>query len=949
MVTRDPGPRYRGRDAEIRVLGGAMEEAASGRLTGVIVEGEAGIGKSRLLSEALAAARDRGYQSASGRAEELERTRPFGVLVDAFDCSASSSDPRRTAIAGLLATHAGDGGAVTVTSDPGLQFQAVDAFVDLVEAEALRRPLVIGVDDLQWADPSTLLTLDALARRLAYVPVAIIGCMRPAPRVGELERMIDTLLAAGAHPLRLGQLGEQAMTDLVAEIVRAQPGPRLLAEVSGAGGNPLFVTELVSALVEEGAIEIADGQAEVAEAILPPSLRLTILRRLSFLSGDTLDLLGSASILGSSFTLTELSTVTTRPAFDLAPALEEAFTARVLTDDGDRVRFRHDLIRDAVYEDLPPSLRVGLHREAGQRLARSNGSAVRVAEHFARAAERGDAEAIAWLTRAGREAASTSPDIAADLLQRAIGLTYSSDADRDALLAERAGILMWAGRIAEAEATCRSLLNRPHDPAVDASAQLCLGRCLLTAGRMQEALRELELVRRSPTATDVQKAASWGWASIAYMTLGHLYDAAAAAEQARSAAIRAGDDAMSSMTLTVLALIKEFRALFHDALEMSDEGVRRADGSSQRQGHRYPHHLVRAQILLGLDRFADARAALETGMRVSEELGVRWPLAAYHTILAAERFAGGEWDDAISAFEAGLELTDETGERNNLVLGHSVLSLIALHRNDLERAAQAASAAGREFAGSGPGYRGHWSQWVRALLLEADGDTAQAFATLAEGWDRCASSGLAIEYPGLGPDLVRLALAAGEHTRADQVTSAVAAVAASNDVPSLTGAALRCQGLLHTDPDTLRAAVDSYSQSPRPLELALVCEDAGTVLGRTGDLDAAIPLLDRALEIYAQLDAARDIARSRSVLRELGVRRGRRGTRNRPRMGWDSLTPTERNVTDLVAEGLSNPQIGDRLFVSRRTVQTHLAHVFRKLQMSSRTELAAAVTHRSES
>lgn len=363
----------------MRVLGGAMEEAASGRLTGVIVEGEAGIGKSRLLSEALAAARDRGHQVASGRAEELERTRPFGVLVDAFECSASSSDPRRAAISGLLATHAGDGDALTVTSDPGLQFQAVDAFVDLVEAEALRRPLVIGVDDLQWADPSTLVVLDALARRLAYVPVAFIGCMRPAPRVDELDRMVDTLAAAGAHRLPLGRLEEQAVTNLVAEVVGAEPGPGLLAEVSGAGGNPLFLTELVSALVEEGAIDIVDGQAEVAEMILPPSLRLTILRRLSFLSGDTLDLLRSASILGSSFTLTELSTVTTRPAFDLASMLEEAFTARVLIDDDDRVRFRHDLIHDAVYEDLPHSVRVGLHREAGQRLARSSASAARVA------------------------------------------------------------------------------------------------------------------------------------------------------------------------------------------------------------------------------------------------------------------------------------------------------------------------------------------------------------------------------------------------------------------------------------------------------------------------------------------------------------------------------------------------------------------------------------------
>lgn len=191
-----------------------------GRLTSVIVEGEAGIGKSRLLSEGLVAARDRGFQIASGRAEELERTRPFGLLVDAFDCSTSSPDPRRVAIAQLLALHDGERGPVTVTSDPGLEFQVVDRFVDLTEELALQEPLVLGVDDLQWADPSILSTLDALSRRLAYVPVAIIACMRPAPRVEQLERMVDSLMRVGTGLLALGPNGLGGITSDSAEVGR---------------------------------------------------------------------------------------------------------------------------------------------------------------------------------------------------------------------------------------------------------------------------------------------------------------------------------------------------------------------------------------------------------------------------------------------------------------------------------------------------------------------------------------------------------------------------------------------------------------------------------------------------------------------------------------------------------------------------------------------------------
>lgn len=251
-------PRLVGRDAEIRALGEALDRVSSGHPTIVLVEGEAGIGKTRLLEHALAEARARGMQVVAGRAEELERTRPFGLLAATFGCATSSPDPRLAGIGALLATHgSGDRGPITVTSDPGLLFRTVDAFTDLVDELALAGPLVIGVDDLQWADPSSLLTLGAVGRRLAYVPVAVIGCLRPAPRAAELERLAGALEAAGARHLALSPLRDDAVHDLVADTVAAEPGPGLLAEVSGAAGNPLFITELIGAIIQEGAIKTA--------------------------------------------------------------------------------------------------------------------------------------------------------------------------------------------------------------------------------------------------------------------------------------------------------------------------------------------------------------------------------------------------------------------------------------------------------------------------------------------------------------------------------------------------------------------------------------------------------------------------------------------------------------------------------------------------------------------
>ncbi len=946
MGTVAPLPSIRGRAAEVAALGEAMDRVASGRPAAVLIEGEPGIGKTRLLDDALEDARGRGMQVAAGRAGELEQTRPFGVVAGAFGCAVSSPDPRRAAIGGLLSVGGGgQRGPITVTSDPGLRFRAVDAFVDLAEELALAGPLVVGVDDLQWADPSSLLTLAALSRRLTDLPVALIGCFRPSSRAAELDRLAAALEAAGGRHLHLHGLSRQAVKELVAEAVAAVPGQLLLAGISGAAGNPLFVTELLGALAQEGAIETSDGRAEVAALALPPSLRLTILRRISFLPGDTLQALRSASILGSSFTLTDLAAVAGRSAIELSVALAEAVGTQVIEDDGSRLRFRHDLIREAIYEDLPGSVCRALHREAGQRLAASGAPILQVAEQFARGAGKGDAEAIGWLTRAAREAAPTSPDAAADLLDRAARLMNPADPGRDRLLAERASGLIWAGRVAPAEDVCRALLDRDHDQEAEGPARICLGHALLAGGRPQAGLQELERAGKSAVLTSAERAGALGWASVARRWLGDLDGSAATAEKARSAAAVAGDHLITAIAMASLAAVSELRGRLQDALQIIDDAVRLADQSPGRQGHRYPLHAGRGFILVELDRLEEARSALDTDRRISEQLGLGWHLPSYQMVRTAERFTAGQWDDAIAEVEASFELADETGQAFGLILGRSVLSMISLHRNDLSRAEEAAAAAMGQLAETGTRYRTQWALWAHALILEAGGKTADAHATLAGCWDQCAQQGLTLEYRMLGADLVRLALACGDRGRARDAAAAVAELADENpEVPSLTGAALRCRGLAEDDAEILHAAAVAYAHAPRPLELALASEDAGTAFARQGKTDQALSLCYQAIEIYERLGAARDLARAEAVLRAAGIRRGRRGARARPQAGWHSLTPTEHTIATLVAEGLSNPQIGGRLYISPRTVQTHLAHMFAKLDIASRAQLAAVVT-----
>ena len=209
--------------------------------------------------------------SSRHEARSSKRTRPFGVVAEALGCRESSADPELAKVGRLLSSHVrSDGGPVTVTSDPGLQFRVVDAFVDLVEALAIRGPVVIGIDDLQWADPSSLMTLGAWSRRLAHLPVALIGCLRPAPRTPQLQRLLDALTGDRAGRIGLGPLGDDAVAALVAEAVDAPPSARLLSEIGGAGGNPFFITELLAAISEEGSLVALDGLADVTHVTAAP-------------------------------------------------------------------------------------------------------------------------------------------------------------------------------------------------------------------------------------------------------------------------------------------------------------------------------------------------------------------------------------------------------------------------------------------------------------------------------------------------------------------------------------------------------------------------------------------------------------------------------------------------------------------------------------------------------
>jgi DNA-binding CsgD family transcriptional regulator len=938
-----------GRSTELETLRSAVLQAARGAGQMLVVTGEAGIGKTRLVVEGLRAGSRLGVQVFQGAAVELERRWPFGAIADCLAIRGSAAQGRRAAIARLLREEApqGDGGS-WFGDTPSTEFRVVEALVDLVEELSARGPVALAVEDLQWADPSTLLVLHRLGRRIGRLPVLLVCTARPVPRSAELAACLAGLRANGATELALGPLDQAAVAELVEELVGAAPGPGLLRQVAGAGGNPLWVTELVAALRREGSITQMNGTAELTAVGIPPSLPLTILHRLSFLTPSTLEVLRVASILGTAFAVTDLSRVLGRPTAGLLDAVDEAMAGHILDRRGVELAFRHDLIREALYHDLPAAVRRGLHLDAAHALAEAGAPPERVAEHLVRGASPGDTQAVAWLRQAARRAAPRAPAVAVDLLQRALEFSPLTDPNRDALLAEQAVSLVWSGRLVDAEAVCGEMLGRAHDAALDGTLRLCLVQALVGRGRLEEALREAAAATASPTLSGVERARFQAFTAMAQTSSGQLQAAAQTAARAQAAAEQVGDDLAGAISLASLALVTHLGGDFTGALALAEQAVQRGDRSEGLQAHRFPLNLFLGGCLHELDRVEEGQAALQRGRRLAEELGAKRELPLYYWAVAQGCFWAGEWDDALAECQACLQLADEYGMRlHGTLFSHSIRALIALHRGELLAAEGAVAAAERELASTGPQLGFDWLVWARALVLERAGQSEASLATLWRGWEMCAERGLLHTLPVLGPDLVRLASVAGDPGRAERAASAVEAIAARNPrVATLAGAALRCRGLLEDDPGVLLRAVAAYRVGPRPLALALACEDAAVALGRAREVTRARPLLDDALAVYERLDASWDAARAAARLRPLGLRRGRRGPRRRPTSGWDSLTQTELKVARLVAEGLSNPEIAERLFISRGTVHTHVSHVLAKLGLRSRVGLAAEATRR---
>jgi hypothetical protein len=250
-----------------------------------------------------------------------------------------------------------------------LLFRAVEEIIDLLEVLSDERPLLLELDDLHWADGSTLTAVLWAVRRLTEIPLLLVGTLRPTPRDRDLGHLVEEAMRSGATLVRLAPLDEDDVMALVQAELGLAPGPALAEAVRGAGGNPLWVVELLRSLSAEKLLDLTGDQAVLSSSELPDSIRQLVLGRLGELPEKTVSALRIASLLGEEFALRDLATVTGRRVTDLVEELGEAFRAGLIADHRGKLVFRHQLVRDAVYEDIPEAARIALHREAAGVLA----------------------------------------------------------------------------------------------------------------------------------------------------------------------------------------------------------------------------------------------------------------------------------------------------------------------------------------------------------------------------------------------------------------------------------------------------------------------------------------------------------------------------------------------------------------------------------------------------
>ena len=933
------------REAELAAVAAAAGSVLSGSGSIVLVEGIAGIGKTRLMTHACEQGKLAGMRVLTARAAEFEAGFAWGVVRQLFeptlraDGAGRLQDGAAQLAAPALSYEAHDSrkdARQDAAGPGGDSFSVLHGLYWLAANMAQEAPLLIGVDDLHWADEPSQRFVAHLAHRLDGLPILLVLTARePASATAQARAPLAGLAGEPrAAILRPAALGEAACAALVSDRLGGRPTSAFHAACREiTGGNPLLLHALISGLAADG-VRGSDADIPHLRRLTPTTVSRSVLLRLGRMPAAALAAARAVAVLGTAATTARAG----RLAGLDAPACAEAIAALMaerLIEGEYALRFVHPLVRSAVYHDFAPPLRQQWHERVARLLDAEEASQEEVTVHLLAAGMTGDPWVVDRLRLAAAEArASGAPDIAKTCLERALAEPPAAGARADVLF-ELGSVEAMQAPVTAARHLTEALAATAAFPMRGRIA-LALGDALALSGRFASAVSLLGTTvaelddERSELGMALQAAllstARWDLDTrqITQPLLGRLRARAGRGDQ-----LDPQLHANLAIEFTAAGVERE-RAVRHARTAVL--AMRRLVAANATA---LPETI---SVLLFAGYHDEAEAGAQAWLRLAQDSG--WQLSAAVAASAASLVAlySGAVSEAVSFGQLAARGSADTWI-SSIATAFLVYALVDRGALDLARA----ELAGRGLSGElGPTWPFNVVRHARGGLRAADGDHEAAIRDLLKAGELAERWG--IRNPAMMPWRSDAALSLSARSDAQQARALCAEeieLARRWGAPRALGVGLRAAGVVEGGERgvaLLRQAVGTLRDSPAPLELARALIDLGSALRRRGSRAEARELLREGLDIAhgrggaALADQARD---------ELVIAGGR--PRRDALRGRDALTPSELRVAQMAAGGQTNRQIAQALFVTQRTVENHLTSSYGKLGISSRPELCAAL------
>jgi DNA-binding CsgD family transcriptional regulator/tetratricopeptide (TPR) repeat protein len=907
-----------------------------GRL--VAIEGPAGMGKTRLLGEARARAREAGMEVLSARGSELEREFPYGVVRQLFEPILVAAGPEERAEllggAAALAAPLFDPGAAVQESVGDSSFPTLHGLFWLTANLSERKPLVLAIDDLHWCDPPSLRWLAHVLPRLEGLTLLVLVALRPQEPGADDALMAHLTTDPMTTILYPAPLSEAAVSQLVRDTLTEDADSAFSAACHGESrGNPLLLRELVNAVASDGLAPTASNIPRLRE-LGAHAVSRAVSRRLMRLPSEATRLARAVAILGDDVALHLAATLA---GLDDATASEAASALRRIDILRPRapLAFVHPVVRAAVYAQLAPGEAEAAHNRAARLLAEARAEPEHAAAQLMFVSEVGDSFASRTLLDAARRAlARGAPDSAVSYLRRALEEPLEGR--------ERAEILLELGSV-------ETLVNGPaaaehleqalaliEEPRRRAETAVLLARVLYFISRPKAAVDicTRAIAELSGEHPDVERQLEAQFLYVGVMEA-DFYPLAVE----RLAHVRERephDDVGGKMMLALLA--------YHDARAGapalgSIERARRAlAGGLLLAEDNGGGPLVSVAEMLAVADQEDALQFFDACLAHAHEQGSVFAFAAAKLFRGRTFFLRGALTEAETDAREALEAVESWNLRLRLPFASCFLADALMEQGKLDEAAAALDRAGfGEHVPDSFFAVSYLDSQARLSLLR--GDTEQGLAQTLDLGRRYARVGG--HNPAFMPWRSQAALALlrlGREDEARRLSDEEVQLARQWGARSALGRATRVAGLVEGGAAGLaylRAAVDLLERSPARLEHARALADLGAALRRTNRRSAAREPLRRGLELATICGAIPLTEQARSELLATGAR-----PRRVSLTGPDSLTPSERRVAAMAAEGMTNREIAQALFVTTKTVEVHLGGTYRKLGIASRAKLA---------